>query len=93
MGSAGALATTWTEPHTDNTPSSCNGKATESPGRHYKISQVVITQTTDFRFKVAVFSPSRCEIVQTFSNPDAMWIWVNDVSRLHTWAQIEGVGL
>lgn len=78
---------------TDNTASSANGKAGESPRRRYKISQIVITQTTDFRHKVAIFSPDRCETVQTFSNPDAMWIWVNDISRLHTWAQIEGVGL
>lgn len=93
MNSAGALAISWTEPHTDSMPSSVNGRAGGSPEHHYKISQVVITQTRDFRWKVAVFSPTRCETVQTFSSPDRMWLWVNDVSRLHTWAQIEGVGL
>jgi hypothetical protein len=93
MNSAGALAITWTEPRTDNTPSSCNGRAKASPGRHYKISQIVITQTNDFRWKVAIFSPGQCEQVRVFQNPDAMGIWLNDVSRLHTWAQIDGVGL
>lgn len=78
---------------TENIASSCNGTARESPGRHYKISQIVITQTGDFGWKVAIFSPTRCELVKVFNNPDAMWIWVNDVSRLHTWAQIDGVGL
>ena len=88
---AGALAISWTEPPTDNTQSLCNGKASES--RHYKISQIVINQTTDFRWKVMIFSPKRCELVQVFSNPDAMSIWLNDISRLHTWALVNPVGL
>ncbi len=70
-----------------------DAQSNTAASHHYKISQIVTTQTKDFRWKVAVFSPDRCEIVQTFSNPDAMWIWVNDISRLHTWAQIDGVGL
>lgn len=60
---------------------------------HFKISQIVITQLTDFRWKVSIFSPKRCELTQTFNNPDALGLWLNDVSRLHTWAQHEGVGL
>jgi hypothetical protein len=93
MSSAGALAIGWTEPPTDNTLSSANGEGVASPGRHYKISQIAITQTKDFRWKVAIFSPSQCEMVQTFNNPDAMAIWLNDIARLHTWALIDGVGL
>lgn len=73
--------------------SSCNGLETASRGRHYKISQIVLTQTSDFRFKIAIFSREKCELVRTFQSPDAMSIWLNDVARLHTWAQIEGVGL
>ena len=93
MNSAGALAIGWTEPHTDNMPSSVNGRAEGNHERHYKISQIVITQLPDFSHKVAVFSPKQCELVKTFSSPDKMWLWVSDVSRLHTWAQIDGVGL
>jgi hypothetical protein len=78
---------------TEHIPSSANGRAVASQGRHYKISQIVITQTSDFRWKVAIFSPGQCEQVRVFQNPDAMGIWLNDISRLHTWAQIEGVGL
>jgi hypothetical protein len=78
---------------TEHIPSSANGRAVASQGRHYKISQIVITQTNDFRWKVAIFSPGQCEQVRVFQNPDAMGIWLNDISRLHTWAQIEGVGL
>ena len=93
MSSVGALRTSSTEPHTDNMPSSCDGPPKPNQKRHYKIAQIVVTQTTDFRFKVAVFSRQHCEQVQTFSNPDSMWIWITDVSRLHTWEQHEGVGL
>lgn len=93
MKSAGALAISSTELHTDNTASSCSGREAASHERHYKISQIVITQLPDFSHKVAVFSRGKCELVKTFSNPDKMWLWVSDVSRLHTWAQIEGVGL
>lgn len=73
--------------------SSCAGPTAASPGGHYKISQIVITQTGDFRWKVAIFSKHRCELVRVFGSPDAMGIWMNDVSRLHTWEQINGVGL
>lgn len=80
--------------------SSCAGPTVASQGRHYKISQIVITQLTDFRWKVAIFTPpcpeypqGRCMEAEPFNNPDKMWIWVNDVSRLHTWEQHEGVGL
>jgi hypothetical protein len=93
MNSAGALAITWTEPRTDNTPSSCNGMATGSPGRHYAITQIVTTITSDFRWKVAVFSRERCEIVQTFSSQEKAAVWIDDVSRNHTWVPMEAIGL
>lgn len=93
MAWAGALAISSTELPTDNTQSSASGEERASPGRHYKISQIVITQTADFRWKVMVFSRKQCEQVQVFSSPDAMSIWINDVSRLHTWALIDPVGL
>jgi hypothetical protein len=78
---------------TEHIPSSANGRAVASRERHYKISQIVITQTTAFGWKVTIFSPQQVELVRTFQSPDAMSIWLNDVARLHTWAQIEGVGL
>lgn len=93
MSSDGLSATTCTELPTDNMPSSCDGPIPESPGSRYKISQIVVTQTQDFRWKVAIFSPRQCELVRTFQSPDAMGIWLNDVARLHTWERIEGVGL
>jgi hypothetical protein len=93
MSSAGALAITWTEPHTDTTPSSCNGKARGSQERHYKISQIVTTVTSDFRVKVAVFSPTSCEVVQTFSSQEKAAVWIDDVSRNHTWVPMEPIGL
>lgn len=93
MGSAGALAIGWTEPHTDNTQSSANGKAVASQERHYKISQIVTTITSDFRWKVAVFSRDRCEIVQTFGSQEKAAVWIDDVSRNHTWVPMEAIGL
>jgi hypothetical protein len=82
------------------TASSCNGRDVASRGGHYKISQIVITQLTDFRWKVAIFTPpspeypqGRCIESAPFNNHDKMLLWLSDVSRLHTWAQIEGVGL
>lgn len=100
MKQAGALAISSTEPPTDNTQSSCFGRAMESRGRHYKISQIVITQTTDFHWKVTIFTPpsqefpqGRCMESVLFASPDKMWLWVSDVARLHTWAMIERVGL
>jgi hypothetical protein len=94
MPLAGALAVAWKETTQDNSVSSCDGKERGSPERrHYKIHQIVVCQTTDFRWKVAVFSRDRCELVGVFSNPDAMSVWLNDVSRLHTWTLIDPVGL
>lgn len=85
---------------TDNTASSWSGEAEPALSRHYKISQIVITQTKDFRWKVAIFTPPSPDYPQgsciesvLFTSPDKMWLWVSDVSRLHTWAMIEGVGL
>lgn len=78
---------------TDNTASSCNGLDVATQKSHYKIHQIVVCQTTDFRWKVAVFSRERCEVVGVFNNPDAMSVWLNDVSRLHTWTLIDPVGL
>jgi hypothetical protein len=93
MGSAGALAISSTEPHTDNTQSSANGRAGASRERHYKISQIVTTVTSDFRWKVAVFSREHCEIVQTFSSQEKAAVWIDDVSRNHTWIPMEAIGL
>lgn len=93
MAWAGSLATSSTAPHTDNSASSCAGRSNQNQERHYKISQIVITQTKDFRWKVNVFSRERCELVEVFSSPDKMWLWVSDMARLHTWSLIDGVGL
>jgi hypothetical protein len=91
MALDGSSATFSTEPHTDNTASSCDGRGKESLG--FQIVQIVIAQTTDFRWKVMVFSKGRCEKVEVFTDPDAMTIWVNDVSRLNNWFRGEPVGL
>ncbi len=78
---------------TEHIPSSANGRAVASQGRHYKISQIVTTVTSDFRVKVAVFSPTSCEVVQTFSSQEKAAVWIDDVSRNHTWVPMEPVGL
>ena len=78
---------------TETGASSCNGPKPGSRDYHYKISQIVICQTDDFRWKVMIFSPAHCELVKVFNNPDAMGLWINDVARLHTWALVAPVGL
>jgi hypothetical protein len=93
MPLAGALATVCAETTPDNSASSCDGRGKASHERHYKISQIVTTITSDFRWKVAVFSRERCEVVQTFSSQEKAAVWIDDVSRNHTWVPMEAIGL
>jgi hypothetical protein len=94
MGLAGQyLASLMDRKIMDHTALSCNGRDVASREHHYKISQIVKTITSDFRWKVAVFSRERCEVVQTFSSQEKATVWIDDVSRNHTWVPIEAIGL
>lgn len=58
---------------------------------HKKISQVVVTQTESFLWKVTIFSRDRTERVEFFDSPDAACLFMNDVIRLSPWELIQDI--
>lgn len=56
-----------------------------------KVSQVVVTQTETFLWKVTIFSRDRTERVEFFDDPDAACYFMGEVIRLSPWDLIPDI--